>query len=354
MDQPGEQAPDRRPPTGYQFFIAEKKAEVPAKAKRNELWAALSKEEQQVYNRKVLPQHVEYYTAKGDLAKARRASNKLTGRKSKRPRVDGGVAFGFAEKTDQRGKTYYHNEATGAASRTRVMPVADLLSATAANAAKSGAWRAFCKLKAGVYSENAGENKKRAAVAWRAMPAEEKRRFAEAAAAANQGGAGPGVDAALQPPAAAAPASAPAVLAAPAMAVLAALPAAEPAVPAPFAPTAPAPAPPALPKPAAPAAAQAVRVPLAQAELTLLTAAPEPELPKPAPPASLPELAAEVQPRSDAGFKVAAGGSGGTLRTAPRHAKPAAPAPSSSSSSSSSSDTSSSESTSSDDSDAEH
>jgi hypothetical protein len=138
-------------------------------------WTALTEDEKTKYKNEAAPAWIEYFTAIGEPAKARKLANKVSG-VVKRRRANLLVG-GFVKKQDVNGKTYFHNETTGMASRTKVLLVADLLKPKVKSAAKGlTGWLVFRSVNAKMFSSDFKENSKEAGAAWKALSQEEQAR----------------------------------------------------------------------------------------------------------------------------------------------------------------------------------
>jgi hypothetical protein len=160
-------------------------------------WKALSQEERARFGLDAAPAWVIYYQQMGKPTKARALENKLTGSKkrvrsvsTRRPAAE---TYGYtAKKHPVTGKKYFHDELTGLASLTRVMPVDLLLQATAprTNKGHTTGWLLFRDAKKGVYSADFKTNTKEAGYAWKnTLKEEEREAYKQQAAVKNASGA---------------------------------------------------------------------------------------------------------------------------------------------------------------------
>jgi hypothetical protein len=160
-------------------------------------WKALAEEERERFGLDAAPAWVVYYQQMGKPTKARALENKLTGSKkrvrsvsTRRPAAE---TYGYtAKKHPVTGKKYFHNELTGLASLTRVMPVDLLLRATVppTNKGHTTGWLLFRHAKKGVYSADFKTNTKEAGNAWKnTLTEEEREAYKQQAVAKNASGA---------------------------------------------------------------------------------------------------------------------------------------------------------------------
>jgi hypothetical protein len=195
--------PDR-PPTGYMLYcqsirgdFSEKTTMCQVNAESALRWKALSEEERGRFGLDAAPAWVVYYQQMGKPAKARALENKLTGSKKRvrsvSTRRHAAETYGYtAKKHPVTGKKYFHDELTGLASLTRVMPVDLLLQATVprTNKGHTTGWLLFRHAKKGVYSADFKTNTKEAGNAWKNTLTEaERETYKKQAAAQNASGA---------------------------------------------------------------------------------------------------------------------------------------------------------------------
>jgi hypothetical protein len=195
--------PDR-PPTGYMLYCQSIRGDLSEKTTMCEInaesalrWKALSEEERARFGLDAAPAWVIYYQQMGKPMKARALENKLTGSKKRvrsvSTRRSAVETYGYtAKKHPVTGKKYFHDELTGLASLTRVMPVDLLLQATAprTNKGHTTGWLLFRHAKKGVYSADFKTNTKEAGHAWKnTLTEEEREAYKQQAAVKNASGA---------------------------------------------------------------------------------------------------------------------------------------------------------------------